>query len=420
MSSDVIAMLDQGDPREAHLSAHLSLSLDADARVMWCSTGVEVLVGRSLESLRGRTLWELLDPLEVHDRASAADVPVGPELLLADPTRFDRRRGSAPDLGKLDRRSSSGRRSPGAGPRRACSWTVIGAHGARTQVSLTVHPLLDTDGLVMGFVVVGTDATVERATSDILAQALLSEQEAAQRLAEINELRDDFVTTASHEIRTPLTNILGFVELLAEGTDAERRTLALSAIRRNAERLRDLADSLVIVAADNVPAGSSTHVVDLRHVVSKVMSALCDEAAGQGVALLCDLPAHPVLTRGNRSRLELVVRNLLTNALGFSSPGDEVSCDLEQGVGEAVLRVIDTGKGIPPAELEHIFEPFFRGAAAHEAVPGRGLGLSTAAAVVRMHHGHLEATPNAPRGSVFTVRLPLHPEETTVRELVRR
>lgn len=393
----------------------LAVSTDPHGVVTWCNPAVGALVGKPCAALIGHPFpLGIFDRDQLEGRAAAAGVPFGPEVFLLDPSRFGRRRGAGPRLGDLDRRRSSrgGRpdhSSSGDGGQN-CRWNVVGADGARRVVSLTVRSFSDKSGGLLGYFAHGVDVTEEQQTSRLLAQALLSEQEATRRLAELDQLRSDFVVTASHELRTPLTNILGFVELLEDQIDdPERRPQFMSAIRRNVVRLQDLAEDLLILSTANAHRVGPLVRLDLRDVVGAVRARLRGIGEAQGVVPEFVCPEHPVEVLGDASRLELVVLHLVENALKFTPPGGGVACRVAMSAGEATIEVSDTGSGVPGSELPHLLSPFFRGAAAREeAVPGSGLGLSIVAAVVKEHHGRLIVSGSEPHGSLFTVCLP-HP-----------
>ncbi|WP_114423058.1 PAS domain-containing sensor histidine kinase [Nocardioides houyundeii] len=404
----------------------LAVSTDAQGLVTWCNAAVEALVGRPTSALEGRSFpREILDRDQLEQRSAAAGVPCGPELFLVDPARFERRRGPELRLGALDRRrpgrsDGTEQASDGEGDASqrpggtSCEWNMTGVDGVPRVMAVDVQPMLGTAGEVRGYWAQGVDVTEERRTSSLLAQALHSEQEAARRQAELDRLRNDFVTTASHELRTPLTSILGYVELLETGIDdAERRGRFATAIRRNVARLQQLAESLVTLSDSSSVHPHSADPLDLRDVVAAVRATTLDLDAGQGQPTVVpefSWPEQPTLVRGEASQLELLVHQLVDNAVKFTPPGGRVCCRVAQSEEEATIEVSDTGPGVPQSEVPHLFTPFFRGAAVHEAaVPGPGLGLSIVAAVVTEHGGRILVSENDPQGAVFTVRLPLAP-----------
>ncbi len=353
----------------------LAVSTDSRGFVTWCNAAVESLVGRSSAELQGRPF-----PMETFDPEPGADAATD----------------GAEGGGTV---ATSG------------SWDVRAADGSRRIVSVNVQPLVADSGQVHGYFAQGLDVTEERRASELLAQALLREQRAARRLAELERMRDDFVTTAGHELRTPLTSILGYLELLEHGIDdQDQRTRFADAIRRNVARLQHLAESLVTLSdttADRTPA---TVPVDLRHVVEVVRAGLPGDRGADAVLLEVVCPVRPVLVLGDAPRLELLLRQLVDNAVTFTPAGGRVVCRVSESAGTATIEVSDTGPGVPHAELPHLFTPFFRGSASQElTVAGPGLGLGIAATVAEEHAGRILVSDNVPHGSVFTLQLPSAP-----------
>ena len=398
----------------------LVVSTDASGIVTGCSAAVEVLVGRPWQALVGSAFpLDVFDREQLEHRAAAAGVACDHGVLLIDPRRLDRRSGAGPSLGDLDRRRATRQCPPVGGASGGnCLWDVVGADGDPRTVSLTVEIQYDASGQVVGYLARGIDVTEEHRTSTLLAQALSREQEATRRLVELEQLRHDFVSTASHELRTPLTNILGFVELLAHDVDdPDQRHEFLGAIRRNARRIEDLAEGLLVLSAPDANNDRPRVLVDLRDVVEVVRAPLQVLEKSCGPQLELVLPDYRVEVEGDASRLGLAVRHLVDNALKFTPSGGRVVCTVAASPRGATIEVSDTGPGVPSSDLPYLFSPFFRGAAAQEnALPGAGLGLSTVAAVVEEHGGRLVISRNEPQGSTFTVCFPPPDSESPSRE----
>jgi signal transduction histidine kinase len=389
----------------------LTVITDPRGRITWCCKGTEAFLGKPLAELIGSEIpLSIFDPAELQRRADAAHVPVDVALLAVPPSRMDRRRGRGPDLGQLDRRrgggSPSGGRSGDEGPQQI-KWAVTAADGSRRILAISVQPQHQPDGELFGYVAHAVDVTEEQETRDLLATALLREQEAARRLAALEEVRNNFIATASHELRTPLTSILGYLELLEEGAGDEDTCRAFtSRIRRSTERLQELADGLLTLSTSAVPHESRLVATDLGALLRDAMDPWSSPDTDATVPELA-VPEVPVLVMADASRLMLALGSVIENAVTYTPTGGRISCAVEVVDDEAVVTVADTGPGILPWELPHVFSPFFRGAAARDgAVPGSGLGLSLAAEVANEHGGRLTAADNDPEGAVFTLRLP--------------
>lgn len=240
------------------------------------------------------------------------------------------------------------------------------------------------------------------------AQRMLSEQN--QRLRELDQLKDEFVSLVSHELRTPLTSIRGYLELLLEEggelQDEQRRFLEI--VDRNSERLLRLVSDLLFLA--QIEAGKlaiDVSMVDLAEIVDECVETWSPVAAARGVALTCAPDELPKL-QGDRTRLVQVLDNLVSNALKFTPRGGRVEVRLAAADGVAAVEVEDTGLGIPAAEQQQLFERFFRSSSATKhAIPGSGLGLTITKAIVEHHGGRIELESTENIGTVVRVELPI-------------
>ncbi|WP_127551626.1 PAS domain-containing sensor histidine kinase [Actinoplanes sp. OR16] len=239
------------------------------------------------------------------------------------------------------------------------------------------------------------------------------ERRRAERLAaELDRTRDEYIALVGHELRTPLTSIQSYADLLSEdpALDGEQRE-AVAVMRRNATTLHGIVMRLLDVA------GLRTGRIDLlRDAVdlTALAAAAADQArarAGDRVAVEVTAPAA-VTVEGDPARLREVVDELLANALTWAAEATTVTLDVHEEGSAAVLAVTDTGAEIKAHEHEHLFDLFFRGEAArHSGIPGNGLGLTAARAIVEQHGGTLMAgVPGRSRdgATTFTVRLPAH------------
>ncbi|HEX5466151.1 MAG TPA: HAMP domain-containing sensor histidine kinase [Candidatus Limnocylindrales bacterium] len=239
----------------------------------------------------------------------------------------------------------------------------------------------------------------------------------ADRLQESIELirrdRDrsrDFLADVSHELRTPLAALRTFNELLQEGADDDPSTRAefLESSRGQIERLDWLAQNLLDLSKlDSGLVALDLRPDDLRATVEDALEQSQPAASRRGVRLVADLPPEPVRQRHDPQRLAQVLSNLIGNSLKFTPPGGSVRVALSVSNTGARLRVSDTGVGIDPGELPHVFDRFYRGTRAGEVrAAGSGLGLSIVRSIVEMHGGRvaIESTPG--QGTSVSVDLP--------------
>ena len=222
------------------------------------------------------------------------------------------------------------------------------------------------------------------------------------------QARDLSVAVLAHELRGPMSAILGSARLLRHpGVDPARRERALAVIEENAQLQRVLIDDLMDAArlgAHKVEL--EREPVDLAGVAACAVEGARPTATERRVTLTCDAPGAAVV-RGDGRRLLQVVTNLVANALKFTPAGGAVTVSVTTDPCVATLRVTDTGVGIAPAQLTHVFECFHQGALPHDA-GGLGLGLFLVRAIVEMHGGQVVgASPGEGLGATFTVTLPL-------------
>ena len=291
--------------------------------------------------------------------------------------------------------------------------------GLRSIVTL---PLI-SDGEVFGAVSTGSGTEHHYTQTEIDAMSILAAQASAaitnarlfEQLREANRAKDEFLANLSHELRTPLTPILGWMHILRPLT-ASSPVLAqgLETIERNARQQAGLINDLLDLT--RIVSGKMELARDLKRLNGMVASSvdqIRQQAEARGLKLIVSLPAEPVVCNVDGVRIQQVLSNLLNNAVKFTPDGGEVRVSLStadhgSSESEALIEVADTGIGIGPEFLPHVFDRFTQ---AHGGINqhygGLGLGLAITRAIVEMHGGRIEArSEGLGQGSRFIVRLP--------------
>ena len=229
-------------------------------------------------------------------------------------------------------------------------------------------------------------------------------------LERLENVRKDFVANVSHEFRTPLAAIAGYAETLLDGAleDQQNNRRFLEVIRSNANRLNSIASDLLTLSELQSGTGpQNDEQVPVADAIESALSTIASEAALRDVSLERG-PMENLLVNGSRYRLEQALVNLLANAVKFNRPGGQVRVETRRKNGAINILVSDTGGGIPSNDLPRIFERFYRvDKARSRQVGGTGLGLSIVRHIVERMNGHISATSQLGKGSVFTISLPL-------------
>jgi two-component system, OmpR family, phosphate regulon sensor histidine kinase PhoR len=244
------------------------------------------------------------------------------------------------------------------------------------------------------------------------ARVFAQQRTALDELRRLDEAKAVFVSSISHELRTPLASIVGSTEMLLDGDAGElvgqQRTL-LDMVDRNGHRLMALIDDLLMLSRiDSGGLQRARTRVDIGAVIDGAMAAVGPLLKGRHLILRIDHPDDLPPVRGDRSDLERVVINLLSNAFKFTGDGGSVAVTASAIGSEVAIAVSDTGMGIPPEEHQQLFSRFFQSSTTRAAqTPGTGLGLAIVKGIVDDHGGRVEVRSMPGVGSAFTVWLPV-------------
>ena len=273
-----------------------------------------------------------------------------------------------------------------------------------------IVPDRDEHGAITGWVGATVDLHELHLALEDRAEAV-DKAEHARRLAEeASHLKDEFLATASHELRTPLNAIVGWVHVLKSGaiTDEEQRRQAVNAIDRNAKiQTRLIEDLLDVSRMIQGRVSLTVGPVEMGRVVESAVETVAHAANAKDIAITIEQPAETIAVVGDEHRLQQVIWNLLANSVKYTPRGGAVTVSLLQERGRAIVRVRDSGEGIDPEFLPHVFEPFRQGASKTMRT-GLGLGLAIVRRLVDLHGGRITAqSDGAGKGSTFSISLPV-------------
>ncbi|WP_437312456.1 hybrid sensor histidine kinase/response regulator [Sorangium sp. So ce385] len=272
-------------------------------------------------------------------------------------------------------------------------------------------PELGPDGAVESFMGITEEVTAERLAEEERQKLLESERAARDEAERVSRVKDDFVATLSHELRSPINAILGWARILRSRTP-EPQALArgLEVIERNARLQADMVSELLDMS--RIVSGKlrlDVQPVDLPAVLQGALEAVKLAAEAKGLTVVSSVEPEPLSLKGDPARLQQVAWNLLSNAAKFTPAGGRIDVALRRAGAHAELSVSDTGPGIAPQFLPHLFERFRQAdASSTRKHGGLGIGLSIVKHLVELHGGTVQVdSPGEGRGATFTVRLPL-------------
>ncbi len=232
-------------------------------------------------------------------------------------------------------------------------------------------------------------------------------------LKQIDHLKNEFVGAVSHDLRSPLTAVLGYVELLDRvGPLNDQQKEFVSRVLMSIKNITALVNDLLELGSIESGFDSQKEKVPLAGIISYAVENLRGQVQDRRQTLNVQLPAETLQLRGNLIRLRQMLDNLIGNAIKYTPNGGEISIQTEVKDEQIILRISDTGPGIPPADQQHIFDKFYRASNVPKDVKGSGLGLAIVKSIVDNHQGRIWVESVLGEGSTFTVVLPVYrPEE---------
>jgi PAS domain S-box-containing protein len=276
--------------------------------------------------------------------------------------------------------------------------------GRLVDVSLTISPVRNQEGVIVGASKVARDITEQKKVTRALAE--LGEEAHRQ-----SRIKDEFIATLSHELRTPLQSILGWVQLLRSSqSDPEELAQGLEVIERNVRAQQRIIEDLLDM--NRILSGKirlDVQPVDLVPLIQAALEAVMPAAQAKGIRVQTVLDPLAAATSGDPQRLQQIFWNLLSNAIKFTPSGGRVHVLLERVNSHVEITVSDTGVGIAPDFLPHVFDRFRQqDGSSTKRYGGLGLGLAIAKNLTELHGGRINAkSAGVDKGATFVVGLPL-------------
>lgn len=242
----------------------------------------------------------------------------------------------------------------------------------------------------------------------ILVRRLRQAREEERRLLELSRAQEEFISVVSHELRTPVAGVLGFLQTTLDHWELMQDEERLTAVRRafvNARRLQAMTRD--VLDTENIQAGRFSYTMTDLDMGAEIRTAVEGLLDVSGSEIQYELPADPVVVRGDPDRLQQVLNNLLDNARKNAPPDTVIKVDLSRVDGHALLVVEDEGGSVDPDQVERIFEKFVRGRDGD--VTGTGLGLYISRQIVEEHGGRIWAESAPGEHTRFLVELPCEP-----------
>lgn len=285
---------------------------------------------------------------------------------------------------------------------------------ADEQSSFTTRSLLAVPMIVRGNVIGVLEAVnklegAEFSAEDVRMLTVLGDQAAVAVQNALLFEQSDLVAEIVHEMRTPLVSIMGYADLMQRpGATPDQIRQFAGVIQSEAERMNALAsDYLDLAKLESGRAALDHQAVDMNTVTRMAVSVLVPQADEKKIGLSVDVPTELPTVAGDAQRLHQVVLNLVGNAIKYCSPGDNVTITANSDEDSISIGVSDTGPGIPPDALTHLFERFYRVPGSESKAGGTGLGLTITKQIVEAHGGQIDVSSEVGQGTTFTFTLPV-------------
>ncbi|WCT13349.1 sensor histidine kinase [Mucilaginibacter jinjuensis] len=271
--------------------------------------------------------------------------------------------------------------------------------GRQIPISLSVSPIVDDKGTVIGASKIARDISTDLAIKE-------ENKRLFEEVKALNEKKDEFIGLASHELKTPLASISGYLQILNTMVTEEKARKFLGKARGQVKKLSALVADLLDVS--KIEAGKlqfKSELVDLKKIAEETIELVA--LTNRDYHIKLDTPASLMLVRGDAHRIEQVITNLLTNAIRYSPGQDQVEVTIKANLQNVTLAVRDQGIGIPADKLKDVFSRFYRIDNTNPYISGLGIGLFLAYEIIERHQGQIWAESELGKGSSFCFSLPL-------------
>jgi signal transduction histidine kinase len=233
-------------------------------------------------------------------------------------------------------------------------------------------------------------------------------------LKQIDRLKNEFVNTVSHDLRSPLTAILGYVDLMGRvGPVNDQQREYIHRVQISVESITTLVNDLLELSRIEAGLDSQRDSVPIEKITQYALDALSNKISEKQLNVIMNCPENIPPIHGNQVRLRQMLDNLIDNAVKYTPESGVITIELREQTGQIILRISDTGPGIPPADQPHIFEKFYRASNVPKGVAGSGLGLAIVKSIADSHQGRIWVESFLGKGSTFIVVLPINPREIT-------
>lgn len=274
-----------------------------------------------------------------------------------------------------------------------------------------VNPVLQINDLARRIAKGQYGAQLDVAFDDEIGELCTTINNMSAEIARMEKVKNDFISSVSHELRTPLTAIGGWAETIeSDLSDTQTAMAGLEIIKKETRRLSQMVEELLDFS--RIESGAlklQTELFDLRGELYDAVFTYNDMLRQNGLEIIYHETTEPVMVVGDRNRLKQVFLNVIDNAGKYGKDGDSVDISITEENGNAVVRIVDHGVGIPEDELPFVKEKFFKGSAKGR---GAGIGLAVCNEIVTMHEGRLDVASTYGEGTEITITLPAETGES--------